>query len=290
MASPPAGLSSHAHPSKGKKWIAPPSGWVKINVDAATAKNGPGGAVAVVCRSEAGTFMGASTLTISGLDNPATLEAVACREALALAQDLSLSHVCVASDCLEVIRNLQQPYMGAYSMIVDEIKETKTLFSSVSFRHEGRSTNGKAHRLARSASHITPASPSSGDTGGTLTAAASCGPPPSFPSSPSPEGPPAKPCASQGRWRRGTFLLPARELSMARERGDEVGERLVGCGRRTAGGGRREAWCSGDGPGARTPEQRLRDGGGSGAFAPGSDGEAGHGGGPADAAALGTCG
>jgi hypothetical protein len=47
----------------------------------------------VVCRSEAGTFMWASTLTISGLDNPATLEAMACREALALAQDLSLSHV-----------------------------------------------------------------------------------------------------------------------------------------------------------------------------------------------------
>jgi hypothetical protein len=36
-------------------------------------------------------------------------------------------------------------------MIVDEIKDTKTLFSSVSFRHEGRSTNGEAHRLARSA-------------------------------------------------------------------------------------------------------------------------------------------
>jgi hypothetical protein len=52
---------------------------------------------------------------------------------------------------LEVIRNLQQPYMGAYSMIVDEIKQTKTLFSSVSFHHEGRSTNGEAHRLARSA-------------------------------------------------------------------------------------------------------------------------------------------
>jgi hypothetical protein len=117
IASPTACLSSHARPSKGKKWIAPPHGWVKINVDVATAKNGPGGAVAVVCRSEAGTFMGASTLTISGLDNPATLEAMACREALALTQDLTLSHICVASDCLEVIRNLQQPYMGAYSII-----------------------------------------------------------------------------------------------------------------------------------------------------------------------------
>nr|XP_051230054.1 uncharacterized protein LOC127347967 [Lolium perenne] len=76
---------------------------------------------------------------------------------------------------------------------------------------------------------------------------------------------------------------------MARERGDEVGGRLVGSGLR-AGSGRREAWRSGVGLGARTPEQRLRDGGGSGAFAPRSDGEAGRGGSPADAAALGPCG
>lgn len=107
--------------------------------------------VMVQYRDSQRPFMGASTLTISGLDNLATLEAVACREALSLSRRISAYPVCVASDCLEVIRNLQQPYMGAYSMIVDEIKETKTLFSSVSFRHEGRSTNGEAHRLARSA-------------------------------------------------------------------------------------------------------------------------------------------
>jgi hypothetical protein len=44
--------------------------------------------------------------------------------------DLHLFHVCVgvASDWPEVINNLHQPYMEAYGMIVDEIKDTKTLF------------------------------------------------------------------------------------------------------------------------------------------------------------------
>ena len=78
------------------------------------------------------------------------LEAMVCREALALAQDLNLSHVCVASDCLEVVNNLQQNYMGIYGMITKEIKETAALFATVSFKHEGRGSNGEAHRLARS--------------------------------------------------------------------------------------------------------------------------------------------
>jgi hypothetical protein len=70
-----------AHP----KWIPPKVGCVKFNVDAAMAKNGPGGAVGVVCRSETGDYLGASALTIPGISDPAVMEAIACREALALA-------------------------------------------------------------------------------------------------------------------------------------------------------------------------------------------------------------
>jgi hypothetical protein len=82
----------------------------KINVDAATSKNGTGEAVAVVCTDEMGQFMGASTLTFKESLNPPSLKAVMCREGLGLAQDLGLARVCVASDCLEVINNLTRPY------------------------------------------------------------------------------------------------------------------------------------------------------------------------------------
>jgi hypothetical protein len=70
-----------------------------------------------VCRDEVGTFLGASSLTISGISDPATLEVLGCREALALAQDLWLQRMVVASDCLQVINNLKGGYAGSYSMV-----------------------------------------------------------------------------------------------------------------------------------------------------------------------------
>jgi hypothetical protein len=39
------GVEKNKHP----RWIAPVAGCIKLNVDAAMAKTGPGGAVAVVC-------------------------------------------------------------------------------------------------------------------------------------------------------------------------------------------------------------------------------------------------
>jgi hypothetical protein len=75
------------------KWLPPPPGYIKINVDAATSKTGGGGVVPAVCRCGNGDFMGASALTISDIGSAATLEALACREALALAQDLNVQSV-----------------------------------------------------------------------------------------------------------------------------------------------------------------------------------------------------
>jgi hypothetical protein len=61
------------------KWIAPSPGCVNINVDVAVAKESVGGAVAAVCQSEEGTFLGAAFLTIQGINDPSMLEAIACR-------------------------------------------------------------------------------------------------------------------------------------------------------------------------------------------------------------------
>jgi hypothetical protein len=115
------------------RWISPPVGMTKLNVDAATSKQGSRRAVAILCRDEMRQFMGASVLTMTEPLNPPTLEAVACREGLALAQDLGLTRVCVASDCLEMINNLTRPYSGEYNMIASEINLTAAPFQSVMF-------------------------------------------------------------------------------------------------------------------------------------------------------------
>jgi ribonuclease HI len=136
--------------SHAPKWIPPLTGYAKINVDAAMSKTSRGGAGGVVCRSANGDFLGASTLTVSGIIDPTTMEVVACREAMALAKDLQLQRVTVASDCLSVINAINsEGFKGSYSMILDEVKADARHLQECSFRHESRLSNFESHRLAR---------------------------------------------------------------------------------------------------------------------------------------------
>ena len=95
-----------------KRWIAPAVGYTKINVDATVQKNRSFRAMVAVCRAEDGKFLGASAHVIPGITDPATLEAIACREALALTRDLSLERIQVATDCLEVVSSMESTYLG----------------------------------------------------------------------------------------------------------------------------------------------------------------------------------
>jgi hypothetical protein len=65
--------------------------------------------------------MGASVLACPGISEPAILESIACREALALANDLQVSKYVIASDCLEVITALKNNYRPSFSNVLNEI-------------------------------------------------------------------------------------------------------------------------------------------------------------------------
>ena len=135
------------------RWIAPPRGTAKINVDAAVRKNGKIGAIAAVCRNDEGRFLGASAVVLHGIHDPAVLETLACREALALAEDLNLLNIKVASDCLEAINSMRGNYLGKLSMVAREIRLRARDFASATFVHERRSSNVEAHGLARSSAY-----------------------------------------------------------------------------------------------------------------------------------------
>ncbi|KAK1698829.1 hypothetical protein QYE76_015526 [Lolium multiflorum] len=123
--------SKSGNAAKTTRWIAPPADRAKLNVDGAVAKPKCKGAVGVVCRSELGVFMGASALVIDGLVNPVCLEAIACREALDLAEDLNLGPIHISSDCMEVVKSLQSTNLRAF-----ETKRGK----SITFDRYGRGT------------------------------------------------------------------------------------------------------------------------------------------------------
>jgi hypothetical protein len=79
------------------RWIPPPRGVSKMNVDAALSKNSSRASAAAVAKDEAGNFLGASAVMMLGITEPEIMEALALREGMALAKDLSLCQVCMAS-------------------------------------------------------------------------------------------------------------------------------------------------------------------------------------------------
>jgi hypothetical protein len=96
------------------RWLAPPPGLAKINVDAAIVKTSDLSAAVAVARDEAGNFLGASVLVLEGITSPEVVETIACREGLALALDLQLHKLRVACDCINAVKNIHGEGMGLY--------------------------------------------------------------------------------------------------------------------------------------------------------------------------------
>ena len=64
--------------------------------------------MAAICRNDQGGFIGASAMVIPHITDPETLEAMACLEALALAEDCGIRSFVVALDCLNVVKNIRE--------------------------------------------------------------------------------------------------------------------------------------------------------------------------------------
>jgi hypothetical protein len=75
-------------------------------VDAALSKSSNLATTAAVARDEAGVFLEASAMVTQGITDPETMEVLAFKEGLALANDLALRRVRMASDCANAVRSV----------------------------------------------------------------------------------------------------------------------------------------------------------------------------------------
>jgi ribonuclease HI len=91
------------------------------NVDAAVSRDKSTGSVAVVLRRGDREYMGSSAVVFKGVSDRPTLEALACREALALATDVALNCLIIASDCRQVVLDIAAGTGGQYAAILQEI-------------------------------------------------------------------------------------------------------------------------------------------------------------------------
>jgi hypothetical protein len=115
------------HPAT--RWIPPTGDLAKINVDAAVSKNFGQASMVAIARDSEGNFITVSTVVSYGITE--TMEAMACREGLALATGALLSKVRVASDCSSVVRSIHEGSMGVYGHIVQEIRLRENTISAV---------------------------------------------------------------------------------------------------------------------------------------------------------------
>ena len=92
--------------------------------------------------------MGSSALVIEGMHDLATLEVIASREALALAADLNINNLVVASDSKQAVNDINNEAMGTSGAIIGEIKSRALLFNC-NFTFESRAANYEAHALAK---------------------------------------------------------------------------------------------------------------------------------------------
>ena len=76
---------------------------------------------------------------------------MAIREALALADDLHVSTIHVASDLKVVVEDIRDNNPTAYGAIIHEIIEHRSNFLLCNFCHEFRSSNIEAHNLVKHA-------------------------------------------------------------------------------------------------------------------------------------------
>ena len=102
---------------------APPRGYAKIHVDASVAKSKLRGEESAVCGDDDGRYLGSSSLVIQGIIDVATLEAMACREVLALAEDLMIQNVIIASDSKQVVNGIERGSSSTYGCIISQIKQ-----------------------------------------------------------------------------------------------------------------------------------------------------------------------
>ena len=130
--------------------IAPPSGVVKINVDATLSKNTSTASAIAVARYEDGRFMGASMLFLRRIVDPEVMESIACGEGMALASDLRADSVRLANDCLNVVKSIQQGDLEIMDRLSGRSMRGRQLFKvSRLFMSIGTQIS-IAHRITRS--------------------------------------------------------------------------------------------------------------------------------------------
>jgi len=96
-----------ARPKENLKWVPPPQGWFKANVDVAIFKETNKAGIGVVVRDSQGWVLATLLEKVEGVQDAEVIEALAIRQAIKFAIETSFSCVIIESDSLSVVKTIQ---------------------------------------------------------------------------------------------------------------------------------------------------------------------------------------
>ncbi|XP_012085858.1 uncharacterized protein LOC105644961 [Jatropha curcas] len=151
--------SSSRHTVLGQilpRWIAPPEGAVKCNVDATIYTLDNKFSYGAVIRDHRGSFIKAVSGYSSGLCSPRVAETIAMREVLSWLRSLHLGLTIIETDCLQLVNAVQGGSLdySDWSLVLGDIKHFISQSSDISIAWVKRHANQPAHSLARAACYF----------------------------------------------------------------------------------------------------------------------------------------
>uniref|UniRef100_A0A803Q5N4 Reverse transcriptase domain-containing protein n=1 Tax=Cannabis sativa TaxID=3483 RepID=A0A803Q5N4_CANSA len=138
-------------PPTKPKWLAPPSGRLKLNTDAAVNVNTGVFGLAAILRDSNGDVLAAMVKPMKGCVKTEEMEALAVAWSLKLLLTLRLSVDFVETDSLMVVNGLKSQSKGlsAFYVILNDITFLLSNFPRAQISHVYRSANNEAHLLAK---------------------------------------------------------------------------------------------------------------------------------------------
>ncbi|XP_075659148.1 uncharacterized protein LOC142629034 [Castanea sativa] len=132
------------------KWILPPLGSHKVNVDGVSSDQENHSSVGVAIRDCKGQVVAALSLPLQAYYSVELTEIFAIEQGVLLAQELQLPQVIVESDSLATIQALNEKATeSTFGHLIQGILRVCDSFESYHFKHLSRSYNAVAHELAQ---------------------------------------------------------------------------------------------------------------------------------------------
>ena len=143
-------------PKENLKWVPPPQGWFKANVDGAIFKETNEVGIGVVVHDNQGWVLAALTEKVDGAQDAEVIEALAIRRAIRFAIETRFNCVIIESDSLLVVKPIQDTAKPTCHIgnIIDDMKLLSKAMKSCEFHHTKREANQVAHTLAHNAIHV----------------------------------------------------------------------------------------------------------------------------------------